>query len=424
MIPTTPLFRHEVLATRQGNWLGNIVLARPVSFTVFTLIAVLFAVMVVTFFICGTYTKRSTVPGQLVLSSGQLKIYSPQYGVVLERFVDEGQPVKQGARLFRLSSERFAGDLGPIQAEVSVQLTQRHQSLSEELTKHKQLQAEQRQSLKSKLASLRQELATLAQQVSSQEKLVQLATNAAGRYQGLMEKGYISMDQLQQRQAELLSQRQLFQSLTREATALTQQIVERRHEFSGLTALHENQLASIGRSLSGVQQELIESEAKRTLIITAPQDGIATGILVEPGQTVDSSRSMMSIVPANSRLQVELYAPSKAIGFVRTGNPVLIRYQAYPYQKFGHHRGDVVSVSKTTLSAADLSSMTGSVPGLGLSGEQIYRIRVDIEAQSVLAYGKPRPLQTGMLVEADILHETRRLYEWVLEPLYSLTGKL
>ncbi|WP_448094386.1 HlyD family secretion protein [Pseudomonas lini] len=418
------MFRLEALASRQGNWLGDIVLVRPVSFTVLTLIAVLFAALVVTFFICGSYTKRSTVPGQLVPSSGQLKIYSPQYGVVLERFVDEGQLVKQGVQLFRLSSERFAGNLGPIQAEVSDQLAQRHRSLGEELTKQKQLQAEERQSLKSKLESLRQELVTLAKQVASQEKLVQLATNAAGRYQGLMDKGYISMDQLQQRQAELLGQRQTLQGLARETTALTQQLVERRHEFSGLSALHENQLASIQRSLSSVQQELIESEAKRTLIITAPQEGVATAILVEPGQTVDSSRSLMSIVPANSRLQAELYAPSKAIGFVRTGDPVMVRYQAYPYQKFGQHRGNVLSISKATMSAAELASMTGSVPGLGLSGEQIYRIRVDIEAQSVLAYGKPRPLQTGMLVEADILHETRRLYEWVLEPLYSLTGKL
>ena len=424
MIPKTPLFRLEALASRQGDWLGDIVLVRPVSFTVLTLIAVLFAALVVTFFICGSYTKRSTVPGQLVPSSGQLKIYSPQYGVVLERFVDEGQSVKQGEQLFLLSSERFAGNLGPIQAEVSDQLAQRHRSLGEELTKQKQLQAEERQSLKSKLESLRQELVTLAKQAASQEKLVQLATNAAGRYQGLMDKGYISMDQLQQRQAELLSQRQTLQGLARETTALTQQLVERRHEFSGLSALHENQLASIQRSLSSVQQELIESEAKRTLIITAPQEGVATAILVEAGQTVDSSRSLMSIVPANSRLQVELYAPSKAIGFVRKGDPVMVRYQAYPYQKFGQHRGNVLSLSKATMSAAELASMTESVPGLGLSGEQIYRIRVDIEAQSVLAYGKPRPLQTGMLVDADILHETRRLYEWVLEPLYSLTGKL
>ena len=423
MISETPLFRLEALNARHVNWLGEIVLVRPVSFAVLTLIAGLLATMVVSFFVWGSYTKRITVPGQLVPFSGQLKIHAPQYGLVLERFVDEGQPVQQGAPLLRISSERYAGDSRPVQADVSDQLAMRQDSLSVEFKKKQQLQAEERQSLHSKLESLRRQLRTLKQQTASQEQLVKLATNAADRYQGLMDKGYISMDQLQQRQSELLGQHQTLQGLARETAVLNQQWVETQHELAGLSALHENQLASIQRSLSGIQQELIESEAKRTLVITAPQDGVATAILVEPGQTVDSSRVLMSIVPANSRLQAELYAPSKAIGFIHAGDPVRVRYQAYPYQKFGQHRGNVTSVSKATLSAAELATMTGSVPGLGLEGEQIYRIRVDIEAQSVLAYGTQRPLQTGMLVEADILQETRRLYEWVLEPLYSLTGK-
>lgn len=419
-----PLFRREAVTSRHANWLGEIVLARPVSFAILTMIAVLLAAMVVTFFLWGTYTKRMTVPGQLVPFSGQLKIYAPQYGLVLERFVDEGQPVKQGAPLFRISSERYAGDSRPVQADVSDQLVIRQRSLNDELTKKQQLQTEERQSLQSKLVSLRRQLLTLAQQMASQEKLVKLATNAAERYQGLMDKGYISMDQLQQRQSELLGQHQTLQGLARETAVLNQQLVETQHEVASLSALHQNQIAGIQRSLSGIQQELIESEAKRALVITAPQDGVATAILVEPGQMVDSSRVLMSIVPANSHLQAELYAPSKAIGFIHDGDPVRVRYQAYPYQKFGQHSGSVISISKATLSANELATMTGSVPGLGLDGEQIYRIRVDIEAQSVVAYGKPQPLQAGMLVEADILQETRRLYEWVLEPLYSLTGKL
>ncbi|WP_338484220.1 HlyD family efflux transporter periplasmic adaptor subunit [Pseudomonas trivialis] len=418
------MFRREALSSQHSNWLGEIVLARPVSFAILTLVAGLFATTVVSFFLWGSYTKRITVPGQLVPFSGQLKIHSPQYGLVLERFVDEDQRIKRGAPLFRISSERYAGDARPVQADVSDQLAMRQHSLTAEFTKKQQLQAEERQSLQSKLDSLRRQLRTLAQQTASQEKLVTLATNAADRYQGLMDKGYISMDQLQQRQSELLGQHQTLQGLARETTVLNQQLVETQHEFAGLSALHENQLAGIQRSLSGIKQELIESEAKRALTITAPRDGVATAILVEPGQTVDSSRVLMSIVPANSHLQAELYAPSKAIGFIRAGDPVRVRYQAYPYQKFGQYKGSVTSISKATLSATELATMTGSVPGLGLEGEQIYRIRVDIEAQTVLAYGNLRQLKTGMLVEADILQETRRLYEWALEPLYSLTGKL
>ena len=54
----------------------------------------------------------------------------------------------------------------------------------------------------------------------------------------------------------------------------------------------------------------------------------------------------------------------------------------------------------------------------------MYRVLVRIDSQSVMAFGKSEPLRPGMLVEADILGERRKLYEWALEPLYALTGKI
>lgn len=417
------LFRPEAIAARGINWLGEIVLIRPVSFSLLTVIAVLLAALVVVFFIYGTYTKRSTVAGQLVPSTGLIRVYSPQYGVVLKRFVEEGQKVDQGAPLFSLSSER-SSDSGLVQASVSERLSLRRRSLNEELVKQEQLQTEDRLSLQSKLVSLNQERAALTHQITNQKKLVALASNAAERYQGLMDQGYISMDQLQQRQARVLTERQALQGLAREMTSLRQQLVERQHELSGLPAFHENQLSSVRRALLLVEQELIESEAKRSVLITAPEQGFATSILAGPGQTVDSTRLLMGLVPADSILQAELYAPSRTVGFIQKGDTVVLRYEAYPYQKFGQHRGRVRSISRSTLSATELITMSGSVPGLGADGEQIYRIRVDIDNQSVIAYGKHHSLQSGMLVKADVLQEKRQLYEWVLEPLYTVAGKL
>jgi membrane fusion protein len=49
---------------------------------------------------------------------------------------------------------------------------------------------------------------------------------------------------------------------------------------------------------------------------------------------------------------------------------------------------------------------------------------VALESQTVQAYGEPRGLLPGMAVEADVLGERRRLYEWVLEPLYALAGRI
>ena len=79
----------------------------------------------------------------------------------------------------------------------------------------------------------------------------------------------------------------------------------------------------------------------------------------------------------------------------------------------------MLSVSKTALPSTEISGL----PNIG-GGESLYRIRVALARQQISAYGKAQSLQAGMLLEADVLQEKRRLYEWVLEPLYSLTGKL
>ena len=104
---------------------------------------------------------------------------------------------------------------------------------------------------------------------------------------------------------------------------------------------------------------------------------------------------------------------------------MLLRYQAYPYQKFGHARGKVLSVAKTALPSNEISAL-GNIGGNGngQNSEPLYRINVSLDSQTITAYGQPQALQAGMLLDADVLQDTRHLYEWVLEPLLSLTGKL
>ncbi|MFC0131557.1 HlyD family secretion protein [Massilia eurypsychrophila] len=120
-------------------------------------------------------------------------------------------------------------------------------------------------------------------------------------------------------------------------------------------------------------------------------------------------------------MQAHLYAPSRAIGFIRPEDNVLLRFQAFPYQKFGHTRGKVASISRTALLTNELAGVANGATGYT---EPVYRITVILDRQAIVAYGTARPLQAGMLVDADILQERRKLYEWVLEPIYSLTGKL
>jgi membrane fusion protein len=145
---------------------------------------------------------------------------------------------------------------------------------------------------------------------------------------------------------------------------------------------------------------------------------VVATVLVERGQMVTPGTPLLAIIPAESPLEAHLYAPSRSIGFVHAGQQVLLRYLAYPHQKFGMHRASVVAVSRSPMAPTDL----GFTPADG-SREPLYRIKARLDTQAVAAYGRLEPLQPGMQVEADILLDRRRLIEWIFEPLLGLAGR-
>lgn len=131
----------------------------------------------------------------------------------------------------------------------------------------------------------------------------------------------------------------------------------------------------------------------------------------------------MSIVPKESKLLANLYVPSRAIGFVKPNDKVILRYQAYPYQKFGHAEGYVISIAQTALGAQEWTNLGNIFPQTAQLNEPVYLIKVKLNNQHIRVYGTEKKLQIGMVLEADILHENKKLYEWILDPLYQVIGK-
>ena len=416
-----PLFRIEASCTAHTKWLGGIVLVRPLSFSFLTAMCALFALLIIVFLFLGSYTQRHTVAGQLVPDIGVLKVYSPQPGVIIDKLVSEGQSVRRGDVLYVVSSERQSRTQFGVQATISEQVTLRERSLRAELVHTRHLHKEESIASQGKLDGIRAEQVNIEHQLSGQKKRIELAEETVKRSSQLLLQGFISRDMMQQKEADLLEQRNRLQAIERDRIGVARELASQRNEFDSLQLRQQNQLAQLERLIASTSQEWTESEARRHLLITAPQGGAVTAITAEAGQSVEGGKSLVSIVPEGAMLQAHLYAQSRAIGFVKPDDPVLVRYQAFPYQKFGHARGKVLTVSRAALAPNEI---TGMATGASASGEALYRITVKLERQTLNAYGKSQALQPGMLVEADILHEKRRLWEWVLEPLYTLTGKL
>ena len=418
------LFRPEALEGCQQAWLGSIQLIRPVSLAVLTtfVLAVVLAVGVV--LVEGRYTRKAHVSGYLVPDKGVVRLLPQQAGTVLDRRVVEGQSVRQGDILFVLSTDRatLAGDT---QATVQTSLAVRENSLRESARQKALLQQEVRAGFGRQVDELRRELTQLEAEAELQSQRLLLAQQAQARVESLHAENFISQAQVQAKSEEVLGVRAQIQSLLRQRSARLREIGALEAQQRELPLRTQALQGEIDRDLASLAQESAENQAKQRMVIRAPQDGVVTAVLADLGQAVSPASPVASLLPLGAKLQAQLFAPSSAVGFLRQNQPVQLRYQAFPYQKFGHHAGQVLQVSRTPLQASDLAALPlpesmKSTP----SAEPLYRITVVLDQQAVQAYGQAQPLSAGMQIDADVMLDRRRLIEWIFEPLLSVTGRV
>ncbi|WOB08328.1 HlyD family secretion protein [Piscinibacter gummiphilus] len=351
-----------------------------------------------------------------------IRLVPPQAATVVERHVTEGQVVKRGDVLFVLSMER-ATLRGDTQAAVQASLAAREKSLKQSTEHQQRLQQSQAVALQRQIADMQQELAQIGAEAALQAQRLALAQQAQARLESLRNDNFVSSAQVQAKAEEVLGLRAQLQSLERQRAVQQREIGNLEAQARELPLRMQAQQGELERDLAVVAQRSAESEAQSRLVVRAPEDGMVTAVVAERGQPVTPGVALASLLPADARLQAHLFAPSSAVGFLHSHQPVQLRYQAYPYQKFGHHAGEVLQVSRTPLQAAELAGL--SLPARAADErEPLYRITVSLDQQAVQAYGRAQPLAPGMQLDADVLLDRRRLIEWIFEPLLSVTGRV
>ncbi len=423
-------FRQEVLAYKGQSAYGQITLAQPANLRVLTGISVLLAMGVMAYFTWGSYTRKVQVAGVLMPTQGLTKIASPQGGVITSMKVTEGQAVRQGEVLFEISAQRNTDDagMGSVEKLTAAQLLVKQNSLKAELVQQRQLLSETATGLERRAQGMQAELQQIDTELITQQNRLALSQQNLQRHESLVAQNFVSPAQLLQHQSDRLEQQSRLQQLQRSRMSTARELANVQAELKQMPLRMQAQLNTIDRSLAGLSQEQAENSARRSVAVLAQQDGIVTGLTVTQGATVGAGASLASLVPKDTALQAHLFAPSQAVGFIEPGQKVMLRYAAYPYQKFGHQSGTVAFVSKTSMNP---SEAMGPLGGSGNSGngnqqnnEPLYRITVQLDSASITAYGKQQPLSPGMSLDASVLQERRHLWEWVLEPLYSISGKV
>ncbi len=405
------LFRQEAIDAQREKYLGETTLARPVAYWVYTLLAAAIALLLLGVAIWGEYTRRERVEGHLALDVGAARVLIPDPGRVAELLIKEGDEVQAGAPIARITYDRSTAETS------ATELASRRTLLEREQQQLKELGEQQVAQVKKRMKDLESELAQADREIKLQESRVKSSREQAARFQQLAGEKFVSDLVARQKLDEVTDQEIKLQALKRTRSQVDRDLSAARMEEPSIQLRSSGQVDQVARQLSELQESLAGAEARRETVIKAPVSGTVTNIAVVQGQSVPADTPLATVLPKGSGLHVELLVPSRAIGFIQKGQQVVLRYEAFPHERFGQYKGVVTEIGRNVWSPGEkIGPLTVKEP--------VYRVDVKLERQSVAALGTEIALRPGMLVNADILLERRTLLEWLFEPVLQLRGRL
>jgi membrane fusion protein len=412
------LFRPESLNARRDRLSGAVALRQPVRYGLLAIGITGVVIALILFLLFGQYARRQMAVGYIVPTSGVVKLYPRQNGILEALGAVEGAQVATGTVLARISSRReLAGERdtdAQLAAQLRLSVTQAERKIDDEL----RLAGLEGERLAQQIEAVAADITRLESLLSSGREKLALIESRKTDFERLRSKGFVSDAQYQDQYQSWLEAKSRVEDLHRSLASQQAQQRDLQLQREQLPGRQSSRLADLHRERSELQQRLIEVESRRELAVVAPVSGRVTAIQAKPGQAVTPQLPLLTILPDGAEFEAELFVPSRAIGFVREAQTVFLRYQAFPHQRYGLYEGRVRQVASAILSPQEIGA------ALPLPNEPVYRVTVALNAQQVSAYGRQFPLQAGMLLEADIVLDRRPIWQWLLEPVLSLRGRI
>ncbi|MCH8551679.1 MAG: HlyD family efflux transporter periplasmic adaptor subunit [Natronospirillum sp.] len=414
----TGLFRQEAIVQQQDRLHGDVLLLQPLSIRLFCVVALLFVSAVAAYLSWATFPRKETVQGHLVPSSGVLQVTAPRAGIVRQVLVSDGDRVSAGQPLFVVNGDSILADGRNLETLLLEEYQQRQSLLSQRIDRVPTLFAHRRQDVEQSLDEAADDLESLRRQASTLEQRLALTHEQVERLERLRERNLASQTDLNQAVDQRLALESELQSLQRSIDNQRHQRERLQAQLHNLITEQEDQQDQLHSELSTLAQQIAELHGRRAYVITAERDGRITSVQAVEGQDAEPGLPLASLLPEDTELLAELFVPTSAIGFLETGQPVRTRYSAFPYQQFGLYDGQISEISNHVLLPSELHRAPIALE------EPVYRVRARIDQQHVLAFGQETPLKPGILLEADIELADRTLVQWLMEPIFSIRGRL
>ena len=404
------LFRQQAIRSLSEKPSGRPIGVMPRPWFWVNCLVVLLFVSTSLFVSNAEYARKETVRGWLVSKEGIVRISSRSLAEISRIPIRPGDHVAMGEPLIYLTTDTTLSNGHSKSEQALAQLRHEQAEIGTQLNLSLEQQALDDGGLKQQLRDVNVAVASLESQVAEQRKQIDLSRDKLLRLESAMVDGAVThWDVIRQKEShgtllqELSRLKQDAANLQRE-----RELLVRRH--SSVPVQAEIRRSELRARYTQLSQQIAEQESKRLTVVNAPVSGVIAAIEVDAGNAVAPQQLLMTLVPKDVNLAVEIYVPSKAAGFVQRGQHVRIAYDAFPQQKFGTFEGRVDRVS-------DFVLLPGEIPQTFPLLEATYKVRIEIEDAAIPTSIGTMSLRPGMLLAAEIILERRNLVDWLLEPL-------
>ncbi|MCL2713032.1 MAG: HlyD family efflux transporter periplasmic adaptor subunit [Alphaproteobacteria bacterium] len=384
------------------------------------------------------FSRTESVRGLIASSLGSERLDAPRNGVIKEIYVKQGDTVHPGTAIYQIAMSDATSSAGEsVVASEGRALTQQRANQVAEMQRAEAFLKGANEQQAAVEREQKKVVAALDEQEKGMQELVDEAKAKVAHMREMVAKGYatqVQLDEYLRSKAEY--ERQLIEVRVRRVEQ-TRQETEKKREFQILLAEKESQRVNAGSQIAAIDARLTGLKTQSSMVVQSQSEGQVLSVNVTIGDSVEPGQHVALIGSPKAEALIVLDVPSRAIGLVKVGQSVVLKYDAFPYKTFGIQHGRVTSVAQAAVSGpggakpdlGSLASLGGAALGAAAAGgigavkQSVYRVEVKPEKNEIMAYGEKRRLTLGSTLSAEIIVERRRLIDWVLDPVRAMGGR-
>lgn len=273
--------------------------------------------------------------------------------------------------------------------------------------------------------------------ISSQQGLVEVLNQRMNIRKALVDKQVVSQDDWLQMTSSvkeakgnlITAQSQLADTISNKAILETN-FIKTKDDF---IANNIQQLVIAERQAATLKQKVVELKGKLdNMTLRAPINGVvAASTLTTIGQVISSGNEIMRVVPRDTKMEVIAYVPNQEIGFIKVGQHVDVKVDAFPFTRYGTLNGIVLRISQDAIPASDAQQSQLDATHSSQSNEKnsgggqatknlVYPLTISLENNHISIDGRNVNLVPGMGITAEIKTDRRRLIDYLISPIYDM----